>query len=80
MMSAREISSGLLFRRSTIPKVCYSEGLNLKPNLTNHNPTNPNPKPNRSYRKPNAANLNRNSSPNLQIIVDLQNTGPVPGT
>ena len=43
----------------------YSEGLNRRPNPTNHNPrpTNPNPKPNLT-----------NSNPNS----DLQNSGPVP--
>jgi len=30
---------------STIPKVCYSEALNCKPNPTNPRPTNSNPKP-----------------------------------
>jgi len=48
-----------------IPKVRHSEGLNPKPNPTNHNPTNPT----KPYSKPNPTNPEHNlTNPNLNEI------------
>jgi len=57
--------------------VHYSRGLlfqwAIKPNLTNHRPTNQNPKPN-----PNATKLNPNPTSDLTFrIADLRTSWPV---